>query len=72
MFVFLLYPPRIAFANCGHKLCKLCLIRNKLVVVVVVVVVGAPTLKSCKLCFCLRDFEYCRLVSLVFNKYHIT
>ena len=30
-----LYPPRIAFANCRHKLCKLYLIWNKLVVVVV-------------------------------------
>ena len=28
-----MYPPRIAFANCGHKLCKLYLIWNKLVVV---------------------------------------
>ena len=37
IFFFLLYPPRIAFANCGHKLCKLYLIWNKLVVVVVVV-----------------------------------
>ena len=36
IFLFLLYPPRIAFANCGHKLCKLYLIWNKLVVVVVV------------------------------------
>ena len=26
IFFFLLYPPRIAFANCGHKLCKLYLI----------------------------------------------
>ena len=32
-----MYPPRIAFANCGHKLCKLYFIWNKLVVVVVVV-----------------------------------
>ena len=34
IFFFLLYPPRIVFANCGHKLCKLYLILNKLVVVV--------------------------------------
>ena len=34
IFFFLLYPPRIAFATCGHKLCKLYLIWNKLVVVV--------------------------------------
>ena len=36
IFFFLLYPPRIAFANkanCRHKLCKLYLIWNKLVVV---------------------------------------
>ena len=39
IFFFLLYLPRIPFANCGHKLCKLYLLWNKLVVVVVVVVV---------------------------------
>ena len=35
LFFFPLYPPRIAFANCEHKLCQLYLIWNKLVVVVV-------------------------------------
>ena len=29
IFFFVLYSPRIAFANCGHKLCKLYLIWNK-------------------------------------------
>ena len=29
IFLFVLYSPRIAFANCGHKLCKLYLIWNK-------------------------------------------
>ena len=29
IFFFVLYSPRIAFANCGHKLCKVYLIWNK-------------------------------------------
>ena len=36
IFFFLLYPLRIAFLNCGYKLCKPYLIWNKLVVVVIV------------------------------------
>ena len=62
IFFFLLYPPRIAFANCGHKLCKRCLIWNKLVVVVVVVCLlvrcrnlGIVCAKFWSLFFSLRD-----------------